>query len=84
VGCVSRGGIKLLDFGKHALTDVEVDERLHRLGVLLGEQAVEAADVDEVHEAGVQVAVGGGVPEEQPVRPVEVRVAAEHLLVPVE
>lgn len=70
-----------LDLRKNALLDPELDKRLHGLGVLLAQQIVQAGDVDEVHEASVELAVAVQIPEREPVLPVQVCVAAEHLLV---
>lgn len=39
----------------------DIDERLHRLHVLFGQQAKEFSDADEVHEAGIEVSPPRGV-----------------------
>ena len=74
--------LHLLHLRQYALPHPQINQRLHRLRVLVRQQAVESTAVDEVHEARVELAVTAGVPEEEPVLPVEVGVAAEHLLVP--
>lgn len=53
-----------------SLTDPDVDEGLHWLGVLVGEQSKDAADIDEVHEAGVEVALDVQFMQLEPMRPV--------------
>jgi hypothetical protein len=70
----------------HALwQDTHIDPHLHQrrhwLHVLIIEQIEDASDIGEVNEASVEFAVGVAVPESEPVLPVEVSVAAEHLLV---
>jgi len=72
----------LLHLRQHALPHPQINQWLHGLRVLLREQTVQPSAVDEVHEARVELAVAARVPEEEPVLPVEVGVAAEHLLVP--
>lgn len=67
--------------GYVATGNPQVDEWLHGLGVLFGEQAEDSADIDEVDEAGVEMGVRAQIPELQPVLPVEVGVDAKHLLV---
>jgi hypothetical protein len=80
--CRSDGAcLGLLNLGQHTLLDPNVDERLHGLHVLLAEQIVESRHVNEVYEASVELAVAVQVPESKPVLPVQVCVAAEHLLV---
>lgn len=78
---INAARLGLLNLGQDTLLDPQVDERLHRLRVLLTEQVVKPRDVDEVHETGVELAVAVQVPEGEPVLPVKVGVAAEHLLV---
>ena len=80
-GQINAASIGLLDLGQDTLLDPQVHERLHRLRVFLTEQVVQPCDVDEVHETSVQLAVAVQVPEGEPVLPVKVGVAAEHLLV---
>ena len=90
VSTSTHGNILLLTSGRlthrntlrqHTLIDPQIHQRRHRFHVLLVEQIVEAADVDEVDEARVELAVAAELPEGEPVLPVEVGVAAEHLLV---
>ena len=71
----------LLNLGQHTLLHPDVHERLHGLHIFLAQQVVESRHVDEVHEASVEFAVAVQVPESEPVLPVEMCVAAEHLLV---
>jgi hypothetical protein len=78
---IDAARLRLLNLGQNTLLDPQVDERLHRLRVLLTEQVVKPRDVDKVHETGVELAVTVQVPEGEPVLPVKVGVAAEHLLV---
>jgi hypothetical protein len=61
--------------------DPHFHQRRHRLHVLIIEQVEDTPDVDEVHEAGIEFPVGVAVPEGEPVLPVKMGVAAEHLLV---
>jgi hypothetical protein len=78
---INAARLRLLNLGQNTLLDPQVDKRLHRLRVLLTKQVVQPCDVDEVHETGVELAVTVQVPEGEPVLPVKVGVAAEHLLV---
>jgi len=67
--------------GNPLLLDEQVDQRLHGLHLLFGDQLIVLGDGDKVHEAHVQDVVLVDVPEGvQPVGMVEMRVAAEHLL----
>lgn len=77
----SAACLGLLDLGQHALLHPDVHERLHWLHVFLAQQVVESSHVDEVHKASVEFAVAVQIPEGEPVLPVEMCVAAEHLLV---
>src|SRR5690242_5557326 len=66
--------------GQKSLLSPQLDQRLHRLDLLVANQAVQAPDVDEVDEARVKLLVGIDVPERlQPVSVVDMCVAAHHL-----
>ena len=80
-GQINAARLRLLNLGQNTLLDPQVNEGLHRLRVFLTEQIVQPGDVDEVHETGVKLAVAVQVPECEPVLPVKMGVAAEHLLV---
>lgn len=59
-----------------------IDERLHGLDLLVGDQIEQLTDVDEVDEARVQLLVSTHMPEGiQPVAVVNVGIAAHHLAV---
>lgn len=62
-----------------ALFDPDIDQRAHRLELLLAEQAEQTAYVDEMDEARVELLVGAQVPELEPVAVVDVCVAPQHL-----
>lgn len=62
------------------LLDEQVDQRLHGLHLLVGDEVVVFGHCGEVDEAHVEHVVFRNVPEQDPVRVVEVRIAAEHLL----
>lgn len=72
-----------LGTAQHALLNPDVDQRTHGLEILLAEQRVQASDVDEVDEAGVELPPCAQVPELEPVAVVDVCVAAQHLAVDV-
>lgn len=76
-----RGSVARLDSDEIALADPDLNQRRHGLDICVGEQAVDATDVDEVDEAGVELSGDAEMVEVEPVRPVEVSVAAEHLFV---
>lgn len=68
-------------WGYPLLLDEHVNQRLHRLHLLVRDELVILGDSDKVHEAHVQDVVLVEVPEGvQPVCVVEMRIAAEHLL----
>lgn len=77
----SRGALRILHLGKHTGTNPDIDERTHWLDVALAEQVVHQSDIDKVHEASVELAFALEIIESHPVTPVEVGVAAKHLLV---
>lgn len=67
--------------GHPLLLDEEVDQRLHRLHLLVRDELVVLCNSDKVNEAHVQDIVLVDVPEwVEPVGMVQMRVAAEHLL----
>lgn len=67
--------------GNPLLLDEQVNQGLHRLHLLVGDQLVVLGNSHEVHEAHVQDVVLVDVPEwVQPVSMVQVCIAAEHLL----
>ena len=66
-----------------ALVQPDLDQRAHGLQILLIQHAEQAARVDEVDEARIELLVGAQMPELKPVRVVDVRVAPHHLAVDV-
>jgi len=76
-----RRSLHLLDLWQATETHPQVDQRLHRLRILIVNKVEHPADVDEVHKASIQLTVTVSLPEEHPVLPEQVGVAAEHLLV---
>ena len=66
-----------------SLVKPNIDERQHRLQILLHKQTEETADIDEMDEARVQLLIRAQMPELQPVSVVDVRVGAHHLAVDV-
>lgn len=69
--------------GQPALLEPDVEQRRHGLQLLVANEAEQAADVDKVDEARVELLVGTQVPELEPVAVVDVGVAAQHLAVDV-
>lgn len=73
--------LRLLNLRQNALLHPQVHKRLHWLSIFLAQQVVQTSDVNKVNEASVELAVTVEIPEGEPVLPVQVCVAAEHLLV---
>lgn len=69
--------------GQPALLEPDLHQGHQGLQLLVAEQTEQAADVDKVDEAGVELLVGAQVPELHPVAVVDVGVAAQHLAVDV-
>lgn len=72
---------RLLYPRKYSLFDPDIDEWLHWLGVLVRQQSIETANICEVDETSVELSICIDIPEDQPVSPVQVCIASEHLLV---
>lgn len=71
--------IRLAALGERAQGSPQIDKRLHRLEIRLLEQAERGGRQDEVAEAGIHGLLQVEAEHVVKVRPVQVRVDAEHL-----